>query len=810
MFRNYLQIALRNLIRHKVYSFINILGLSIGLSSCLLVLLYVQYELGFNLYHKNAGRIFRVLQETQNYDQKEISAETSGALGLEIKTIFPEIESTVRVWNEWDDGWLRQGVQLTPVQFCVTEPSFFEVFSLPLAIGNPKTVFSEPFSIVLTRRAAKRYLGDTNPLGQLIRIEGKFFEGDYKIAGIIEDPPQQSDWPLQFEFLTATQTTEIAKKAWTSWDIRQVHTFVLLKREADRAALIRKLQTLFGLFMPKEVANQSRYLLQPLTRMHLYGGTDYGLTDSRGIPQMKLFGAIGLAILLIACINFANLATAQAAQRAKEVSVRKVLGANPSQLVFQFLGESTVLTAIAMVIGLGIAELSLPAFNVVVDTQMDFDGNFFLQVLPGLILVALATSLFAGGYPAFVLSRFHPAEVLKSSAKPLAGKGAFWNGLVVFQFGVSILLIITTCIVYRQIDYVLHKDLGFRTDQILTMPILGWNRMIETNPSRLLTMRYNTLKQAFLRHPNVKKASAFQFLPGKYAGNMQTVGWGGPEGVEIQLPIREIDEDFLNLFEIKLISGRNLDVSMAMSPNKKSFGVLLNHSAVERLQLSDPVGQELVFKNSQNRVGTIVGVVDDFHNGSVRDTIGPAGMVMRIESFSSIGLLVGAENFQETLTFLSTTWHQFLPERPFEYSFLHDDIARNFAWEKLFVRIISVFSGIAVLLSCMGLFGLASFTTQRRKKEIGIRKVLGASTSDILSMLSKGFLKPVLLANLLAWPIAYYVVSDWLLNFAYRINLGFSVFILSGMGAFAIALATVSWQVSRASRTNPVDAMKYE
>lgn len=813
MFTNYLLIAIRNLLRHKVYSCTNILGLAIGMGGCILIVLYITDELSYDRYHTQADQIYRVLRETHRDDgSRTISMGTSGALASNLHDDFSQVEETVRVWNM--GTWLEYKDKVFRQEFCLADANILKMFTFPLIKGDPETALKEPFSILLTQTMVLKFFGNEDPIGKTITVEGRYFAGEYTVTGILKNIPRNSspNWRtgLQFDFLTSTTvlSRNIVRSPWQDWNRGTswfpVKTYIRLTKEYSPGELERELPYFMVQHLGSEVQKQNTYRLQPLTRIYLYSDVDYGRPRIGGITFVYLLGIIALFILVVASINFTNLATARYTTRAKEVGMRKVAGAQGLQLMQQFLGESVFLSFFALLLAIGWVELALPTFNAFAQKDLSLLTAPQISVFLGLFGFTLFVGLLAGIYPAFFLSSLQPITALKGTLK--AGSKGFWvrKGLVVFQFAISILLIIATAVVHRQVGYIRHKDLGFHRDQMLLLPIFAQDREAQTESEGPLTKKYQIVKYEFSQHPQILKASAsatYGTAGGWQVGTVLPEGFGN-NGVRV--PILGIDEDFLDTYGIALQTGRNFSKDIATDQNE---AFMVNQTAARQFGWADPIGRQLAWGN---RKGTVVGVVKDFHHQSLRETIGPIVLCMRQSRLSYLNLKIRGENIPETMSFLEQTWKRFLPNRPFSAVFLEANLNGRYRSEIRFSQIVSVFSILAIFISCLGLFALVSFNVEQRTREIGIRKVLGASVPRIVFMLIHESVKWVLVANLIAWPVAYYAAHTWLQGFVYRTNLDIWLFLMGGALVLVIALLTVGSQAIRAATTNPVDALRYE
>ena len=659
---------------------------------------------------------------------------------------------------------------------------------------------------------AQHLFGDIDPMGQTFSIDSRSFPGQYTVTGIIKAPPLSSN--LYFEILSNTiPPVEETQEVWTLWrplqSWRPVNTYVLLKAGQNAETLQAKMQSLIKQYMGDEVAAKNAYHhLQPLHRVYLYGESDFNPTANSPIEKIYMLAAIGLILVVIACVNFTNLATARAVTRKREVGVRKVVGAHRPQLMVQFLSESLLLTCSALLIALALVELCLPLFNQFVRGDLHFDATTVMAGAPAVLALTLLVGLLAGWYPAFFLSSFQPVNALKSSASSSPGSTGLKKGLVIFQFGMSILLVICTLVVYQQLRYIDTKDMGFARDHIVMLRIFLRDFQKEPNPQMRLSARHQMVKQAFLEHPNILSASALRYDIMGYGGRPRLIWPDGDRTKERTLRINEVDDSFFDTFNIPVLQGRAFSADVA---SDTSQAIILNETAVRLLGWEDdPIGKQIESPAFPNQALIVIGVVKDYHSLTLREEIAPMGFVARWRLFYSLALRIRPENTAQTLSFLEMQWKRFVPDAPVEYMFLDERIDGIYINEQLTGKMLGVFSLLAIFVACLGLFGLAAFMVQSRTKEIGVRKVLGASTSHLVMLLSREFVLLILLANLIAWPIAYYLMRDWLSGFAYQTDLNVLPFVASAIMALIIAFGTVSMQAIRAARSNPVDALRYE
>ncbi|MDP6038467.1 MAG: ABC transporter permease, partial [Candidatus Latescibacteria bacterium] len=747
MLRNYLIVAIRNLLRYKIHSFINIVGLAIGMACCVPILLFIQNELSYDRHHENADRIYRIMKETDGASPK-FSPYTCGALAPTLLTDFPEVKKAVRI-SSWGGTRVRYKDKNFGQRFCIADPSILQVFTFSFIKGDPQTALREPFSIVLTKEVAQKYFGDEDPMGKVVTVSDryftsnyigqKYFGGYYKVTGILENMPANSNFTLRFDFLTSSQTISSVWDEWTPEPVfLNLQTFVLLPKGYSHTEFERKLPVFTD--TGEDTSPRIAYHLQPLTRIYLYSGIDYGIGMYGSIVDIYQLSLIAFFILLIACVNFTNLATAQSARRAREVGMRKVVGAHRLQLIQQFLSESILLSFLSLLFAVVLIELFLPYFNAFTGKRLSLDLGDYGSMLIGLVGISLSVGILAGSYPAFFLSAFRPVEVLKGALMVGVKKAPFRKGLVVFQFSISIFLIIGTLIVVRQQEYSRNKDLGFDKEQMVVLRLFG------RDPS--LIRKYDAIKKEFLQHPNVLKAASSHSPPGRGAQRLMVQ----PEGIlgdAWKMLSLAVDEDFFETYGIKLLAGRNFSKDLA---GDSMSALILNETAVKQLGWKKPIGKQFRWEGGK---GQVIGVVKDFHLQSLYQEIGPAVFCMWPHEFNYLSLKFRTQDVATTLDFLEEKWKGFRPHDPFRFSFLNEIHDQMYQKTTRFKTIFGISSLVAILLSCMGLFGLASFTIEQHTKEIGIRKVLGASVSSITLLLSRDFVKLVIASNLIAWSAAY-------------------------------------------------------
>jgi len=799
MFKNYLIVAVRNLMRHKAYTLINIAGLSVGMACTILILLWVRYELSFDRYHENADKIYRLAANIEIGEMRGGYAVSNLPIGQALQKDYPEVLRAVRFYphnrkllvHYKDKKFLEDGI-------IYTEEAIFDVFRFPLISGDPNTALATADSLVITEAMAEKYFGSENPIGKILTVEDKV---NLKVTGVMQNVPSNSH--LTFTMLLPWELLkEDANYAhWEQqWIEHKFYTYLLLKSKQDAGRIENTFPALIQTHMGEileALGGRIEYFLQPLTDIHLRSNLVLEISSNGNIVQVYVFSVIGLFILLIACINYMNLATARSFSRAKEVGLRKVLGAQRSGLIYQFFGESVILSGFAFLLAMGLVELSTPLFRTLVGSDIGIDWLNLPWLVAGSILLVLLVAVISGCYPAFFLSAFDPVQVLTGSFMAGTAHAKFRSILVVAQYTISTGLIIATCIILNQLNYVTHKSLGFDKAHILC--IRARNSSIWQS--------FDATKSDLKSHSGISEVTASSRLPGQLH-QLQVVMPTGESFKQSQLfQYTSIDPDFIPAMGIKMRSGRNF--SADFSADIKD-AILINEAAARHFQWENPIGRKISLIEDELITKTVIGVVKDFHFRTLHHRIQPLCLDYRPSLFRYVMVKIFPNRIPEVLQFLEKKWEVLQPAFPFEYYFLDEAIDRHYRFEKKLSQIFSYFTVLAIFIACMGLFGLASFTAENRTREIGIRKAVGASVSGIILMLSKEFTKWVLAANVIAWPLAYFAMRQWLQNFAYRTKIGLETFILAAVLALVIASLTVSYRAFKAARANPVEALRYE
>lgn len=793
MIKNYLKVAFRKLWSHKAFSLINIIGLSIGMTACFLIFLYVSFELSYDKFHTKADRIYRVVADIKTPTEVINAGGPSWAVAPHAKDEFPEVESFVRVTD--DNLLIRKGdTKFMEENTIYADSAFFHMFDFKLLKGNPRTALKEPMNVVFSETAAKKYFGKSDPIGQTVLVTGEGFPA--LVTGIMKDIPEASQIKADVVVSMTTITQKFAQGIDSQWGNYGASAYLLLKPGTNPKALEAKFPGFLERRNGTEMKKNQMYatlFLEPLKEVYLRSTRNGSKTGN--INNVYIFSIVAVFILLIACINFINLTTARATERAKEVGIRKVAGAEKSQLVGQFIGESVILCFIAFLLTLLFSILLLPLFNQLAGKTIStgiFQNLRYVAILFG---ASISIGLLAGIYPALVLTSFKPVVVLKGRFATGAKGTVLRKGLVVAQFTISIALIIATIVVYNQMTYMRNQDLGFSKDQMLILDTNG-------DPAK------DALKQAISTLPNVRSTATSSSVPG--GGNPGA--YSEIENVKGDLQIANldlyfVDFDYINQFKIKVVAGRPFSRDFMTDTTQ---AMVLNEAAVKMFGYASPeqaIGRR--FKQ-WGREGKIIGVVKDFHFRSLQQPIKPLSLRIEPGGSNLISVSVAPVNLSKTIAAIESKWKELIPNRPFSYYFLDEFFDRQYRSEERFGRLFLNFAILAIIISCLGLLGLASYSTVQRTKEIGIRKVLGASTSGIVNLLSIDFLKLVILSFVIAAPLAWYFMHRWLEDFAYHTAINAWVFIAAGVAAVLIALFTVSFQAIKAAVANPVKSLRTE
>ncbi len=800
MVENYLKITFRNFKRQRGYSFITLSGLALGMACCLLIILYIQFELSYDRFHTDADCIYRIVMDASIGSTNVKVPITNNPLSPTLVRDYPEVIASTRIRKiskilvEYGDNQFYESSSL------FADNSIFEVFSFPFIQGDPQNALVRPFTIVLTQSSARKYFGQANPVGKVLRLDSA---KDYEVTGVIKDVPLNSH--LTFDILVSFETLFVDQpQARDNWISAHNFTYLRLHENAASSDLESKFPAMVEKYMGsslKTLGGSIRYSLQPLTDIHLHSNLQFEFAPNSSILYVYIFSAIAFFILGIACINFMNLATARSAKRAQEVGMRKVLGAERHNLIRQFLGESIIYSLLALLAALILVRMALPIFRNISGVELQLGTAQLIWLIPLIIGLILFTGITAGSYPAFFLSAFHPVKVLKGNRLIGTGGRRFRHLLVTAQFVVSITLIIGTWIIHKQILYMKNVNLGFTKEQVLVSNVDDPN----------IFRDINTVKARLKQIPCVVEVAGTDAVPGQ--GPMATTVGIVPEGFSneegILMKAIRADEDYLAALGMELVAGRNF--SREMSTDKQR-AFLVNEMAVRQFGWEDPIGHTIKIQGLGLRgtAATVIGVVKNFHYASLREELEPICIGAGMEGLDKLVIRVRTENITGLISQLKDTWKEIDPSHPFDFFFLDDFFNAQYRSEERLNSIFASFSGLAIIIACLGLFGLSSFMVEQRTKEIGIRKVLGASISEVVALLSRELLVLVGVAVLVAWPIAYFAMSFWLRNFPFRTSLNPWIFLVSGLAALTIAFLTVSFQAIKAASANPVDSLRYE
>ena len=799
MFGNYLKVIFRNFARHKTFSLINILGLAIGLTSCVLIALYIQQQLSFDAFQAKGDRIARVIMEYgfEGSDESSKGNYTSVRVPMVMKQHFPEVEDAVIMTDAIRTIHYKNDL-IKEDGFMFADSSFFNVFSFDLLKGDRHTVLSSPYSLVLTESTAKKYFGGEDPIGKTFLTTGD--SNYYKVTGVVADCPSNSQ--IQFDFLASFSSLGVAEEYQKTYWNANYTTYILLHDKNATGSLQAKLSS----FIKEEMKGTHATIdfdLEPFNKIHLHSPYD-AFVANVSITYIYILAAVALLILVIACFTYINLSTARSVERAKEVGIRKVAGAQRSQIFWQFIGESVMICSIAVILALIGAALLLPYFNRL--TNQELQAMSLLS--PGIIIVAFGIvtviSFAAGSYPALILCSFQPAKVLKGSFKNIGSGQVLRKSLIVFQFMISVFLIVSTFIIQQQLHYIQHKKLGYDREHVLALPI-GWQ-----------SDRFNLIKTEFRQYKNVMNVSRTQNTPVSiYSGyNMRQPAM--PENAQIAVTANPIDNEFVPAMGLQLVAGENLteqdmkDVANEADENaENTFHFILNESAVKQLGWTpeEAIGKKMFLDES--RPGYVKGVVKDFNFQSLHNEIKPIVLFSSIYG-NTVLVKINGQDIPQTIAYLQSKWSTLVPDRLFDYRFLDDDYNRMYANEQRFGKVMNIFASIAIILACIGLFGLSAYSVQQRVKEIGIRKVLGATLPDIVFVLSKDFIKLAFIAILIAFPVAWWAMHSWLQGYQYRISIQWWVFVGTALVTLLLTLLTVSFKAIRSALSNPVNALRTE
>ena len=816
MINNYIKVALRNLIKQRFYSIINISGLAIGLSCIILISLYVHHELSYDKHHEHSGQIYRVGFHLKFGGKEDRYAVAPAPLAKALLEEIPEAVSSTR-FRSWGSFLIKrddpESESIKQDGVIWSDPGVFSVFDIPLIKGNEEKCLEDPNSVILSQSAARKYFNDEDPINQSLILNN--FR-TVKVTGIFEDMPDNSHF--NFDVMLSMKGLEESKSE--IWISNNFHTYFVMAEGSDPELVLDKISDMFRKFAGQQVkqimgftmeefekqGNKAYLFLQPLTSIHLESDLVAEISPNSDIKYVYIFSAIALFILILACVNFMNLSTARSADRAKEVGIRKVLGSYRIHLIRLFLSESILISLVGVVIAILLTQILLPSFNDLagVEVQIPYTSLvFWTTILVGSITIGLM----AGIYPAFFLSSYRPVAILSGTISKGSNSGLIRNILVIFQFSISIILIIGTIAVYNQLDYIQNKKLGFNKDQVIVL-----------HDTYVIDKQLESFKNEMIKNPLIKSGTISGFLPVSNSNRNNTSFFKKGQSTadnSINLQQWRIDHDYISTLGMKIIKGRDFSRDFPSD----SSGIIINEKAAEVLGWENPIGQEIqTFSNIQNvdsfdpnavLTYRIIGVVENFHWKSLKENIGSLCMILE-KSTGKTSFRFNSSDTKAVINALETKWKEMAPDQPFQYSFLDDEFTTMYETEQKTGQLFSVFAVLAILIASLGLFALAAFTAEKRIKEIGIRKVLGASVFSIIMMFSKDFGKLVLIAFLIASPAAWYIVKLWLEGFAYKAVPGIWIYIISGLISLVIAWLTVTYQSLKAAVSNPVNSLRDE
>jgi putative ABC transport system permease protein len=802
MLKNHLKIAYRNFVRHKLYSFINVFGLAIGLSICMIISLWVLRELSYDRFHKNADRIYRVERELFRDNLYSRWPITGGYYRRALIDDYPEIVNAVRFWRR--EFAIKDFKNFTHRQeMYAVDNSVFDIFDFDLEQGNEQTALTEPKTVILTRDKAVEFFGTDDVVGKSLSFEWEGEPVDFEVTGILKKVPENSH--IHFDMLISMENYK--EDPYDSWRGNNLYTYVLVAENTSRKNLEEKLKTFvtrrlephYGdLLLPgRSIHEVLKMHLFPIGDIHLHPSPNWEVEPGGSISSVYIFSSIAVLILIIACLNFVNLSTARANKRAKEVSLRKTVGAEKHQLRVQFIQESVLLAFVSLVIALVMSSVFIQAYNSIFVEYLSLSVFLQLKYLFILAGTTLVVGVLAGLYPAFYLTRFEPVEVIRGGPLSRSGKSIFRRNMVVVQFSISIMLIVGVLTVYKQMRYIQTRSLGFDKENVVILPVR----------SQQIVQNYGSFRNDLLRNSQIVAVSASSEVPADSHYSNSYVN--PPESDEaISMILFSSDYDYVETYRLEILAGRTFSKDFSTDTEGT---IILNESDAHRIGWTpeEAVGKKLVGGYSENEA-RVVGVVKNFNYKSLRREVEPMALFLYPNYIREISVRIMPGNVGKTLSFIQKTWQTAFPGEEFEYNFLDNRIDKLYESEKKMQNLFVIFSALSILVACLGLLGLVSFTAELKTKEIGIRKVLGASTGRLIILLSKEFIKWIILANIVAWPLAWFMMGKWLQNFVYRTNIGWIVFVSAGLVTMAIAVFTFIFQTFKSASAKPVNSLRYE
>lgn len=790
MFRNLLKTSVRYIRKHAGYSLLNVLGLTLGITSALFLIIYVSDELSYDRYHEKAERIFRVSSTITETDDQFTWNVAQIPFGPQVARDYPEVESFTRFINMPRAAYKFEDKEYIEEDFFYADSTVFDIFTYKVVKGEVKSAVRDPNKIVLTETAAGRYFGESDPIGKIL-TEGT---NTYEVTGVIEDVPTNSHF--RFEALAARNNLP---KELGSWGNFGVFSYLLLPEGLDPTAFETKIQGMYdahmkSIFGPLNI--NIEYILEPIIKIHLYSTNANEPEPTGSISYVYIFAIVAVFLLLIAAMNYMNLATARSTRRAREVGLRKVVGSRRSLLIMQFLTESVLLTVLSLILSIVFLLILLPRFNTLAGKSFDIGILTSPVVLISVLMVIIVAGIIGGSYPAFVLSGFSPGTVLKGEITQGSAGALFRKILVIIQFTISVAMIVCTMVVFRQLNFLKEKDQGFNQENVLSLQL----------NNRQMINKYPVLKQQLLENEDIKFVTSTNTAMGegsaKVIFNMETDQGMAQRGINFAV----VDHDFIDALEIKIVEGRDFRQDM---PSDTLTGVVVNETLAKRMAWSEPIGKKVELGDGNAINARVIGVMADYHQTGMYNEIESLMLVYR-ELNNIVYVKLSGNNMEQTLSFIESTWKEVLPDQPYSYSFLKERFNRQFEADEKRGLIFTIFTILAILIACLGLYGLASYMVEQRTKEVGIRKVFGASEGVVVRLISKDFLILVGISILIALPVAYYFMSNWLENYIYRTNIGIPLLVLAALLTVAITFITISYKAYQAALTNPASSIRTE
>ncbi len=790
MLKNLLKTTLRYIRKHPGYSLLNVLGLTLGITSALFLIIYVSDELSYDRYHEKAERIYRVSSKITETDDQFTWIVAQIPFGPQVARDYPEVESFTRFINMPRAAYKFEDKEYIEENFFYADSTVFDIFTYKVIRGEVKSAVKDPKKIVLTETAAGRYFGDSDPVGKVLTSG----ENTYEVTGVIEDVPSNSHF--RFEALAARNNLP---KELGNWGNFGVFTYLLLPGGLDVKAFETKIQGMYeahmkSIFGPLNI--NIEYILEPIRKIHLYSTNAAEPEPTGSISYVYIFAIVAVFLVLIAAMNYMNLATARSTQRAREVGLRKVVGSRRSLLIMQFLSESVLLTLISLIISIILLLVLLPRFNTLAGKSFDIGILLSPAVLISVFLVIVVSGIIGGSYPAFFLSRFSPVTVLKGEITQGSAGALFRKILVIIQFTISVAMIVCTMVVFRQLNFLKEKDQGFNQENVLSLQL---------NNQQMIN-KYPVLKQLLLKNEDIKYVTSTNTPMGEGSGkvifNMETDQGMAQRGINFAV----VDHDFIDALEIKIVEGRDFQLDM---PSDTLTGVVVNETLVKRMGWSDPIGKRAEVGDESTVRARVIGVMADYHQTGMYNEIESLLLVYR-ERNNIVYVKLSGNNTEQTLSFIENTWKEVFPDQPYSFTFLKERFNRQFEADEKRGLIFTMFTILAILIACMGLFGLASYMVEQRTKEVGIRKVFGASEGVVVRLISRDFLLLVGISIVIALPVAFYFMSNWLENYVYRTNISIPLLILAALLTIGITFITISYKAYQAAVTNPASSIRTE